>query len=43
MGHGWKKNQGAGEPVIDGMEMVKTLNETDTHRKEFSEPSREGR
>jgi len=43
MGHGWKKNHGAREAVIDRMEMVKTLNKTDTYREGLSEPSGEGR
>jgi len=29
--------------MIDRVEMVKTLNETDTHREGLSEPSGEGR
>lgn len=43
MMRGSKKKHGTGEPEIDRMEMVKTLNETDTHRKGFSDPSGEGR
>lgn len=43
MMRGRKKKHGTGEPEIDRMEMVKTLNETDTHRKGLSDSSGEGR